>query len=171
MNPAQSRTAIVTRTSELKTYPESIAVKTRLLEGSLVQLFDCPAVSKSKIKIYDFFNAYPELTHPFYFIPIRNVQPFGDEETAQFVMPIKCHNERLRFAKDKSRINFIRGLKVGEFVSANGMAFDGNWTYDCIVRYCGIVPDFGPGYYFILEILVIFLFLLSVWLSFWFLKQ
>lgn len=156
MNPVTSRTAIVTRTSHLKTYPESIEVKTQLLEGSLVQLFNGHTVTKSKIKIYDFYNEYPELIHPYYFIPIRNLQPFADEELPQFVMPIKCHNERLRFAKDKTRINFTRGLKVGEFVSANGMAFDGNWTYDCIIRYCGIVPDFGPGYYFILEILVIF---------------
>lgn len=166
----KSRTAICMRTSDLKTYPESISVKPQLLEGSLVELFEGPTVTKSKIKIYDFYQSYPELNHHFYFCPIRNLLPFADEEFPQYIKSIKCHNQRLRFIKNKTQIIFIKGLKVGEFVSADGMAFDFKWTYDCIVRYFGLVPDFGPGFYFILEILVIVFFFL-IWLSFWFLKQ
>lgn len=154
----KSRTAICTRTSDLRTYPESISIKTQLLEGTLVELFEGPTVTKSKIKIYDFYQSYPELNHHFYFCPIRNLIPFADEELPQFIKAIKCHNQRLRFFKNKSQIKYIQGLKVGDFVSADGMAFDVKWSYDCIIRYFGLVPEFGPGFVFILEILVIFFF-------------
>lgn len=168
MNPVKSRTALCVRTSDLKTYPESISIKAQLLEGCLVQLFDGPTVSKSKIKIYDFYQSYPELDDQFYFCPIRNLLSFDDEEIPQFLMAIKCHNQRLRFIRNKSHLNFIRELKTGDFISADGMAFDVNWKYDCIIRYCGLVTDFGPGYYFVLEILVIFF---CIWLSFGFLNN
>lgn len=158
----KSRTAICTKNSDLKTYPESISVKSQLLEGTLVELFEGPLLIKSKIRIHDLYQSYPELNHPFYFCPIRNLLPFADEEFPQFIKSIKCHNQRLRFIKNKSQIKFIQGLKVGEFVSADGMAFDFKWTYDSIIRYFGLVPDFGPGFYFILEILVIFFIL--IWL-------
>lgn len=152
----KSRTAICTRTSELKTYPESIGVKTQLLEGSLVELFDGPTVTKSKIKILDFYQSYPELDHQFYFCTKRNLTPFEDEEFPEFIKSIKCHNQRLRFFKNETQIQFIKELKISEIVSADGMAFGVKWTYHCIIRYIGLVPDFGPGYYFILELLVIF---------------
>lgn len=158
----KSRTAICTRSSDLKTYPESISVKTQLLEGSLVELFDGPTVTKSKIKIYDFYQSYPELNHEFYFCAKKNLLTFQDEEFPEFIKSIKCHNERLKFIKNETQIKYIKELKVSEIVCADGLAFGVKWTYDCIVRYFGLVPAFGPGYYFILELLVIFLLFLVV---------
>lgn len=93
-----------------------------------------------------------------------------------FLTAINDPFERIEIARDKPFCKYILGLKENVFVDVLGYMFNlssiqqslmflperapkdkSNSDYNCIIRYIGNVPEIGPGFYFGLELLVIFL--------------
>lgn len=94
--------------------------------------------------------------------------------------------ERLEFARDKPHTDYIRSLDINSLVLVDGSIFklspiseslnfsnnfidedssSNNYSsgkstvYECTVLYIGLVPELSPGYFFGLQLLVIFYFI------------
>lgn len=98
-----------------------------------------------------------------------------DESIWLQLVAIPDQQERANIAKDKSYIDFIASLKLDTFVGVNAHHFSmcpireslqflperelkdsRDRDFDCIIRYIGFVNEIGPGYYYGLELLVIY---------------
>lgn len=133
--------------------------KTYLEVGTLVQVkppqSDSDRNIRFSIKEYDDTTQNPlfsqEYECPSHFIMkvLQDVWPY--------VISIPV-SERASFLGNKDKINFTLNLKEGDRVSVDGTFFDHQVNYECIVKYCGMVPEIGKGLFFGLEILVSWIF-------------
>lgn len=110
----------------------------------------------ASIRIYDFYSKNLAFENNLFVCNLANlhkVQPTIWPFLIAIVDPI----QRLTFFRNTDLVNFILNIKISDLVVVNGAAlrFDGK-PLDCIVRYIGLVSEIGPGFYFGLEIMVIF---------------
>lgn len=86
---------------------------------------------------------------------------FFSPETFKFVISIEDPKNRIKFCKSIETRNFILQLKVDDPVKIPRGSFNHNDGSFCraFVRYIGLLQGAGPGYHFIVSLLVIFFFL------------
>jgi hypothetical protein len=128
----------------------------QLQTGQLVQIRD-ELVSDNvcTIKLCEFYDENPAWAVNLYLCSMAKVRRVTSDAIWPFVIAILDPQDRLKFVIDEKACDFVLSLQEGSLVAANGLAFGKNVVYDCIVRFIGLVPEIGPGYYFGLELLVI----------------
>lgn len=124
------------------------------------------------IQIFDYYQSNPAFVHNVYFCK-RSTLLEVSENLWPFLIAINDPFDRLNVVRDKEFSEYITNLQENSFVEICGDNFrqsdmrqtlnfsvdhNNNPDFDCIVRYIGMCPEIGPGYFFGLELLVIFLF-------------
>jgi hypothetical protein len=128
----------------------------------------------SVVVICDFHQMNLAFQNNLYYIK-NSVLHTVDESIWLQLVAIPDPHERANITKDKAYIEFLSALKVGSFVSVTSQLFSNcpirqslqflperdtkdqrDQDFDCIVRYIGFVNEIGAGYYYGLELLVIF---------------
>lgn len=123
------------------------------------------------IKIFDYYQINPAFLHNIYFCK-RSTLLTVSVKLWPFLISIHDPLDRLNVARDKVFSEYIISLEVNSFVEILGDKFhqsemrqsldfsvdhSNNPDFNCIVRYIGKCTELGPGYFFGLELLVIFL--------------
>lgn len=124
------------------------------------------------IQIFDYYQSNPAFIHNVYFCK-RSTLLEVSENLWPFLIAINDPYDRLNVVRDKDFSENITNLHENAVVEICGDNFrqsdmrqtlnfsvdhNNNPDFDCIVRYIGMCPEIGPGYFFGLELLVIFLF-------------
>jgi hypothetical protein len=131
----------------------------QLQAGQLVQVRDeLVGDNVCTIKLCEFYDENPAWAVNLYLCSMKWVRRVQSDALWPFVIAIVDPLERLKFVMDEKACGLVLSLQESSLVAANGLAFGKNVVYDCIVRFIGLVPEIGPGYYFGLELLVIFSF-------------
>ena len=146
-----------------------------LEKGMLVEM---KSVKKSStehlcvIQIFDYYQSIPAFEHNVYLCK-RSTLLEVTENLWPFLIAINDPYDRLNVVRDKDFSEYITNLQENNFVEICGDNFrqsdmrqtlsfsvdhNNNPDFDCIVRYIGMCSEIGPGYFFGLELLVIFLF-------------
>lgn len=134
----------------------------------------------SVVIICDFHEENLAFQYNHYYVKTSALERVEESIWLQLVA-IPDPQERANIAKDKSYLEYLSSLKIGTFVSVKTQYFSKcpirqslqflpereakdskDQDFDCIVRYIGFVTEMGPGYYYGLELLVIFPLLSSI---------
>lgn len=147
--------------------------KIELFRGTTVQVKGRQK-SYTVVVVCDFYHKNLAFQNNLYFVKTSALQTVDQSIWLQLVA-IPDPHERANVTKDKAYIEFISSLKVGSLVSIMSQHFSRcpirqslqflperdirelkDQDFDCIVRYIGFVDEIGPGFYYGLELLVIF---------------
>ncbi|CAD7085791.1 unnamed protein product [Hermetia illucens] len=122
-------------------------------KGTLVKILDANGSSSVNVQVMDYINKNP-IWENMYKCAADSVRQVP-QDTWPYVIAIADPEERLRFALNSKWCQIILSLKIGSIVSVSAELFkkSSSFDYNCIVRYIGLVPEIGPGYYFGLELL------------------
>ncbi|XP_055684560.1 ubiquitin carboxyl-terminal hydrolase CYLD [Lutzomyia longipalpis] len=123
-----------------------------LQPGMMLQIRERPSGKVVSVRVYDFYARDLVWENNLFSCPIGNLLEVPSDIWL-FLAAIVDPVERLALAQSEARTRQILSLKESDIVVASGAAFRLNASFDAIVRYIGLVPEIGPGYYFGLEIL------------------
>lgn len=84
---------------------------------------------------------------------------FISPDVFKFALAIRSTKERMKFCKCEEKKKFILGLEVGEPVKIPKGSFSHNdYSYlRGFVKYIGLIKEIGPGHFFIITLMVIFI--------------
>lgn len=143
-----------------------------LEKGMLVEIKKSSTESFCAIQIFDYYQTNLAFLNNLYFCK-RSTLLEVSADLWPFLIAINDPYDRLNVVRDKEFSEYITNVQENKIVEICGINFrqsdmrqslnfsvdhNSNPDYDCIVRYIGTCPEIGPGYYFGLELLVIFLF-------------
>lgn len=144
-----------------------------LEKGMLVEIKNSSTENFCLIQIFDHYQTNLAFENNLYFCKRSTLLRVSDD-LWPFLIAINDPYDRLNVVLNKEFSEYITNIQENKFVEISGDNFrqsdmrqslnfsiDHNNTpdYNCIVRYIGMCPEIGPGYFFGLELLVIFLFL------------
>uniref|UniRef100_A0A1L8DTI0 ubiquitinyl hydrolase 1 n=1 Tax=Nyssomyia neivai TaxID=330878 RepID=A0A1L8DTI0_9DIPT len=123
-----------------------------LQQGMMLQIRERSAGKFVNVRVYDFFARDLVWENNLFSCPLTNLHEIPSDIWL-FLAAIVDPVERLAVAQSDVRVKYILELKESDIVVASGAAFRLDVSFDAIVRYIGLVPEIGPGYYVGLEIL------------------
>lgn len=121
----------------------------------MVQIYERLPNKKCSIKVCDFHGECPVWEANLFVCSQSNLLVVS-ADLWPFLIGITEPLHRLELAKNRDLANFIMSSNTGHIVNVLGNKFGCDQPYTCIIRFIGLVPELGPGYYFGLEILVNF---------------
>ncbi|GAB0089119.1 CYLD [Sergentomyia squamirostris] len=124
----------------------------KLQPGMMVQIRDRPSSKFASLRVYDFYSRDLVWENNLFSCPMASLLVIPSDIWL-FLAGIVDPGERLRVAQTEHQWKYILSLHESDIVVVNGSAFRLDVSFDGIIRYVGLVPEIGPGYYFGLEIL------------------
>lgn len=147
--------------------------KLELFRGTTVQIKGRQH-SYAVVMICDFYGDDLVFQNNLFYVKSTALQCVAKSIWLQMIA-IPDPQERANITKDKEYIEYLSSLKLTAFVKVKSQPFAmcpirqslqflperetkdcKDQDFDCIVRFIGFVDEIGPGYYFGLELLVIF---------------
>lgn len=134
--------------------PHIEADKIYISPGNLVKILQYDKNNKNaKIQVMDYYNNNI-IWENLYKCSVNHLKKIHND-LFPFLIAIQDPEDRLQFAVRSECCKNILQLRIDDIVNVSGEPFRKDIFYNCIIRYIGLVPEIGPGYYFGLEILVI----------------
>jgi hypothetical protein len=138
-----------------KAIPDS-AENMHTQRGMMVEIVEANPDKTCTIRIKDYYSDGSQLWDECLFTCSSSHLVKVSENIWPFLIAVVDPEDRYRFITQRSSdAKKIALLNDGDCVKVSGKPFGLNCSYDCIIRYVGLVPELGPGFYFGLELLVI----------------
>jgi len=123
--------------------------------GQLIKIIDIYSKKYYKIKLYNIINKKLQCLNNYYLIIKENLTKIS-VNLWPYIISISKSYDRYLFINNIDACNSLFKLKINDIIIVNGLNNNFLIDYNCIIRYIGLVPEIGPGYFFGVELLVIF---------------